>query len=186
MYDFFPKMVKYSDFDIEIESRKNGTYKFSYVLEDEFFAFFEKSLIEHGRLEVDLEFVKKNKLLEFIYTIKGEIELVCDRCLDTFMHPVDVKNVQYVKIGDEYKEIDEQTIMIPSSWQKVNVAQWLYEDAALTIPYRKVHPLDENGNSTCNPEMLKILDKYAVEEADDEVYEDPRWSELKKLLNKEE
>ncbi len=175
-------MVKYSDFDIEIEGRKNGTYRFSYILEDDFFAFFEKSLIEHGRLEVNLELIKKNKLLEFIYTVKGAIELVCDRCLDTFMHPVNINNVQYVKIGDAYKEIDEQTIMIPSSWQKVNVAQWLYEDAALTIPYRKVHPLDANGNSTCNPEMLKILDKYAIDETGNEPAEDPRWSELKKLL----
>jgi len=55
LYDFFPKMAKYSDFDIEIESRKNGTYKFSYVLDDEFFSFFEKSLIEHGELKVELD-----------------------------------------------------------------------------------------------------------------------------------
>jgi len=174
-------MVKIDFFDIEVSNRKNGTYKFSYVLEDDFFKLFENSLIEHGVLEVALELVKKNKILKFIYTIKGEIELVCDRCLGTFMHPVDIKNIQYVKIGEEYKEVDERTIIIPSTWEKVNVAQWLYEDAALTIPYRKVHPLDEEGKSKCNVEMLKILDNYLVKDAE-VMQEDPRWNKLKSLL----
>ena len=175
--------MRYSDFEIEIEGRKNGKYNFSYELGDDFFVLFEKALIEHGHLFVELEMVRKNKLYEFNYHIEGEIELVCDRCLGKFMHPVKIDAVQIVKIGDEYKEVDERTLIVPESEKSINVAQWLYEDAALTIPYRKVHPTDENGNSTCNHEMLDILEKYSVVE-NEEIKIDPRWDSLKGLLNK--
>lgn len=180
---FFSFMMKYSDFDIEIEGRKNGSYKFTYELEDDFFVLFEKALIDHGHLSVDLEMVKKNKLYEFIYHIEGEVELVCDRCLGKFMHPVKIDAVQIVKVGDEFKDIDERTVMVPESKKSINVAQWLYEDAALTIPYKKVHPLDENGNSTCNHEMLDILERYTISDKE-EIKTDPRWDALKGLLNK--
>jgi len=176
-------MVKYKDFEIEIEGRKNGVYKFNYELGNDFFELFEKALIKHGNLAVNLDFVKKNRLLEFNYTIKGEIELVCDRCLDTFMHPVNIKTTQIVKVGEEEKEIDERTWMIKESRKSINVAQWFYEDAALTIPYRKIHPDDENGNSTCNPEMLKVLGKYTINDKE-ESNTDPRWDVLKDLLEK--
>jgi uncharacterized protein len=43
-----------------------------------------------------------------------------------------------------------------------------------------VHPEDKNGKSTCDPEMLEKLRKHVVI-IDSEA--DPRWNELKKLIN---
>ncbi len=176
-------MVKISDFDIIIEGRKDGEYFFDYDLNDEFFSLFEHSLIEHANLKVNLLLNKKNKLFEFLYKIQGEIELVCDRCLDTFMYPINVEQTQLVKIGEEYNDTDEHMLIIPENQQSINVAQWLYEDAALTIPIRKIHPLDENGKSTCNPKMLTILNKYKVEDKEIEEKEDSPFEQLKSLLN---
>jgi uncharacterized protein len=173
--------MKYRDFEIEIEGRKNGTYRFSYELSDDFFELFENSLLDKGSLSVELKMIKKNKLYEFIYHIEGEIELICDRCLGKFMQPVEVDAMQIVKVGDEYKEVDERTVMIPEAQKSINVAQWIYEDVALTVPLRKVHPDDENGNSTCDKEMLDILEKYSINEKEDTKI-DPRWGALKDLM----
>jgi uncharacterized metal-binding protein YceD (DUF177 family) len=49
----------------------------------------------------------------------------------------------------------------------------------LALPIRKIHPDDSNGNSTCDPVMLKKLEDLRVEESEN----DPRWDELKKLMN---
>jgi hypothetical protein len=43
-----------------------------------------------------------------------------------------------------------------------------------------VHPDDNNGKSTCDPVMLKKLEELIIEE---ETEYDPRWNELKKLMN---
>ena len=56
------------------------------------------------------------------------------------------------------------------------------EFICISLPIRQVHPEDENGNLTCNPEMLMKLDEYLVEEDEDEEEIDPRWDDLNKLL----
>jgi uncharacterized metal-binding protein YceD (DUF177 family) len=69
----------------------------------------------------------------------------------------------------------------------INVALPLYEAVILQIPIRKVHPEDENGNPTCDPEVLKFLQENLgdanAEDSDDEEEEGGSsiWDELKKL-----
>jgi hypothetical protein len=41
---------------------------------------------------------------------------------------------------------------------------------------RLLHPDDENGNSTCDPEMLRLLEAMTPTES-----VDPRWEALRKL-----
>jgi uncharacterized metal-binding protein YceD (DUF177 family) len=50
----------------------------------------------------------------------------------------------------------------------------------LALPIKRVHPLDKNGKSMCDPAMLKELEELIIEE---EKENDPRWDELKKLMN---
>jgi uncharacterized metal-binding protein YceD (DUF177 family) len=45
---------------------------------------------------------------------------------------------------------------------------------------RCVHPDDENGNSTCDSEMLNLLDSMQQKEHDENEI-DPRWEKLKEL-----
>jgi uncharacterized metal-binding protein YceD (DUF177 family) len=52
----------------------------------------------------------------------------------------------------------------------------------MTIPIRRVHPLDKNGKIGCNPEMIKKLNELLIDE-EKEDNTDPRWDELKKLMN---
>ncbi len=43
-----------------------------------------------------------------------------------------------------------------------------------------MHPDDSRGNSTCDPAMLQKLREHIVSEENES---DPRWDELKKLMN---
>jgi hypothetical protein len=43
-----------------------------------------------------------------------------------------------------------------------------------------VHPVDKHGENTCDPVMIKKLEEFIIEE---EKENDPRWDELKKLMN---
>ena len=63
---------------------------------------------------------------------------------------------------------------------KLDLKQHFYEFIYLALPIKRVHPDDKSGNSTCDPDMLKKLNEHIVEEEPDN---DPRWDELKKLMN---
>ncbi|MDO9579971.1 MAG: hypothetical protein Q7J06_05315 [Bacteroidales bacterium] len=52
--------------------------------------------------------------------------------------------------------------------------------ANIEMDKRSSHPDDKNGNSTCDPVMLKKLKELIVEEENES---DPSWDELKKLIN---
>jgi len=58
--------------------------------------------------------------------------------------------------------------------------QHIYEFIHLALPIRRVHPDDKKGNSTCDPIMLKKLEELVI---DEDVDNDPRWDELKRLMN---
>jgi uncharacterized metal-binding protein YceD (DUF177 family) len=49
----------------------------------------------------------------------------------------------------------------------------------LALPIRKIHPNDSDGKSKCNPAMLQKLNDLRAEEPES----DPRWDQLKKLMN---
>lgn len=88
-----------------------------------------------------------------------------------------------VKFSDTEQSDDENIAILPENAFKIDLAPWMYEYVAVAIPMQHVHPEDENGNSTCDPEMLKYItsEEDEIEEAGhgeetDEV--DPRWAKL--------
>jgi hypothetical protein len=47
---------------------------------------------------------------------------------------------------------------------------------------KKVHPLNSEGNSGCDPKMIAKLNEHIITEESEII--DPRWQDLKKLLDK--
>jgi len=67
-------------------------------------------------------------------------------------------------------------VVIPETEYTFDLAPYLYEFIHLALPVRLIHPDDENGNSTCDPDMLRRLEKLIPTETID-----PRWEALRKL-----
>ena len=121
-------------------------------------------------------------MLEFHFRLAGKIIVTCDRCLDEFEMPIEFDAPLYVKFGDENEEQSDEIIVLSHSEFEIDVAQFIYEFVHLSLPYKRVHPSDSKGRSTCNKEMLKKIDEYIIRENEDED-NDPRWDDLKNLLN---
>jgi uncharacterized metal-binding protein YceD (DUF177 family) len=110
--------------------------------------------------------------------ITGFIRISCDRCLEVFSQPVDCENRLLVKLGSKWDDEDPEMVTIPMDEHELDIKQYLYEFIHLSLPLQRVHPKDPEGNSTCDPEMLKKINEHIVNK---EI--DPRWDELKKLMN---
>jgi uncharacterized protein len=185
LQNFLKQAVKYlSKYEIAFKGLKEGDHQFEFELDDAFFDKFENSEVKKGSLVAKVLLTKQSTLLILEFTVKGYVELMCDRCLDQYNQKINNKNKLFVKFGLEEEEMSDDVIVISFEDHQINVAQYLFELVILGLPIKHVHP-NKKGKSTCDPEMIKKLDEYLVND-DSDVEEEPvddRWNELKKLLD---
>lgn len=187
MHSFiFGMKTRLSDYDIEFKGLSDGKHQFDYNIDSSFFSLMEGSLYEKGNINLIVEMTKSSQMLIFDFNFEGEIEIACDHCLELMKHPLSYDYQFIVRFGEEYEDVDDNITIIPREEHKFNIFDVVYDCIVTSQPIRHVHPVDENGESTCNPEMIKKLESYMVKESSKETKDDdidPRWSELKKLLD---
>lgn len=168
----------FKQFVIQFGGLEAGQHHFDFEIDNTFFEHFEYSEIKNGTIDVHLELVKEEKVLAFHFSFDGKVILPCDRCFE----PVDLKisgtEHLIVKFGDGYYEENEELQIIPEGVNQFDISPFLYEYIHLLLPVRRVHPEDENGNSLCDPEIIKMLDQTSSPGEPD-----PRWEVLNKLKN---
>lgn len=175
------------------------TQAFEYRLDNEFFTNIDGPEIQRGKVDVTLNVKRTTTVWELKFHLSGIIYIPCDRCLDDMEHVIESDEELFVKLGAEYSEETDTLIIIPESEGEINVAWYLYEFMALSIPLKHVHPYGK-----CNKEMNARLQKmitHQVDEAEEdeendiplyvdentseapleEKPTDPRWDALKKL-----
>ena len=165
---------------IPVSGLKEGRHYFDFEISKEFFDQFEDSEIKEGRLNAVIEADKRSTHIDLSVKITGIITISCDRCLGVFLLPVDCESRLLVKFGQKHDESDPEIITIPADENELDLKQYFYESILLSLPIQRVHPDDKNGSSTCDPDMLDKLKEHIVNE---EIETDPRWDDLKKLLN---
>ena len=168
-------------FKIPFKGLKVGKHDFDFDTDDSFFADFESSEISKGKVHAHVLLDKKTTMLELQFELKGVVTITCDRCLEEFEMPIEYETSMYVKFGEETEEQTDEILVLSQNEFELDVSQYIYEYIHLSLPHRKVHPTNARGKSTCNKEMLKKLDEYLVRGNDGET--DPRWNELKNLMN---
>jgi uncharacterized protein len=167
-------------YNLPISGLKEGRHLYDFKISKEFFDKFEESEVKEGDLTADVQVDKSSTHLDIIIKITGTLNIACDRCLGLFKHPVDCSNRLLVKFGKTHDESDPEIITIPADEHQLDMSQYFYEYILLALPIQRVHPDDKNGKSTCDPEMIKKLREHIVGE---DTGNDPRWDDLKKLLN---
>jgi len=167
-------------FTIPINGLKEGRHNINFKIGKEFFEKFEESEIKEGSLNAYLDIEKRSTHMDLSVRIAGDVIVCCDRCLEMFSQPIDCENRLLIKFGKRIDDSDPDILSVPADEYELDLQQYLYEFIYLALPIKRVHPDDKDGNSTCDPVMLSKLDEYIVDEETDI---DPRWEELKKLMN---
>jgi len=167
-------------YTILLSGLKEGHHTIDFEIDKEFFEHIEESEVKDGRLIANIEMDKRSTHLDLIIRISGSVRIGCDRCLEMFSQSISSENRLLVKFGKSIDDIDPDILSIPVDENELALQQQLYEFIMLALPIKRVHPADKNGRSTCDPVMLKKLEELIIEE---EKENDPRWDELKKLMN---
>lgn len=167
---------------LPLSGLKEGLHTLDFEIGEEFFEEFEESEISEGRLTAIVVMEKRSMHLDLHIKISGTVMISCDRCLDIFPWPLECENRLLVKIGKIIPEDDSDIVSLSTDEHELDLMQHFYEYIHLALPIRRVHPDGEDGKSTCNPVMFKKLKELLVDE-ENENHNDPRWDDLKKLMN---
>jgi uncharacterized protein len=180
LHDYFFRKLSFSGkYTIQFKGLKDGFHSFEFEASDRFFEFFENQDVQKGSLTIQVGLTKKTGMLELDIAIGGSVNVLCDRCLDSFDHPVDFRGTLYVKFtGHPEDPEDPDVVFLSSEEHELDLARYFYESVILSLPYSKVHPDSEGNSSGCNPLMIEKLNAIL---AKDKKATDPRWDSLKGL-----
>ena len=175
-------MGSQSFYSIAFKGLSQGKYIFEYEIDDKFFSEFGGGVVDKGNVNVRITLEKQSSLMILWFDVEGTVNVQCDRCLEMYNQRIKGLERIFVKFGEKEFVEGDDVIWISTNDYQLNVAQLIYEFIGLAIPIKRVHPDDENGNTTCNPEMIEKLEKYVVREDEENK---SIWNDLKKLLDNE-
>ncbi|MFY9364147.1 MAG: YceD family protein [Bacteroidales bacterium] len=160
--------MEYSRPVIEAKSLPKGIHCFTFPVQDAFFAEFENTEILHASLTTDVEINKSKEDTPYISVeIKGDVVLLCDRCLGHVTVPVFHKGVL---TGEETEECTDLAT------GSIDLTQYIYDYVCLALPIRRVHLSEE----ICSAEVPALW-KHQEEK---ENFNDTAFSGLKDLIKK--
>ena len=165
-------------YSIPLAGLKEARYTYEFMIGDDFFKGFEGSEIKRGEFKAVVDLQKSSTHLELDIVINGRAEVMCDRCLEAFYMPLSSANRLFVKQGREWEEEDPDLVTMPLDEHEIDLSQYFYEYIHLALSIKRIHPDDSDGNSTCDPEMIRKLKNHLLH---GEAEPDPRWDDLKKL-----
>lgn len=160
-----------------------GNHSFSVSFADDFFSEIPESEVVGGSGVVGIDVVKTANMLTISIAIDGSAKVACDRCLEDVEMPISFNGDIIVKFSYEVQEptfddgltTESDLLLINPADDKIDLKQYIYESIVLSLPYSRIHPDDENGVSTCNPEMLErftVATGFDIEDYDDEDEDD--------------
>ena len=117
--------------------------------------------------------LKSETVLDLVFTLEGSITAPCDVTNEPYTQALENNFALQVKFGEAYNDENEELLILPHGEHTFNVAQYIYELVVLSIPVKLMGPNAGNG----------IEDFIEDEEEPKEKETDPRWDQLKNLLN---
>jgi uncharacterized metal-binding protein YceD (DUF177 family) len=183
------KVKELSKYNIDIYGLEDKQYDYDMESGDAFFEEMEQDLIEHGHFKTHVVLNKSATMIQLRFHTTGSVTLTCDRSLEPFEEPVDTDDRIILKFGDHNEELTEEIEMISRNTNRINVARYIFDFIALSLPVKKLHPSlrteeDEFDLEDDEEEGMLVYTSGETEEGDETEEEeqiDPRWEALKNL-----
>lgn len=176
------------EFDIPFVGMKVGVHHFEFDLTEDFFSHYPEQEFRKPRLKSFVNFEKKANMLLIDFKVTGLVEVDCDISTETFDLEISGDWHLIVKFGSENIPEEDGVMTLKHEEHTINISQFIYETAVLSVPLKKIHPGVKDG--TLQNEVLRKLAELRVEtlpgesEVGSENSYDARWDKLKDLYNR--
>jgi len=156
-------------FEIAFVGLKPGVHQFNYDLDDKFFAEKGAEDFTNAQANVKLSLEKNTGFMLLKFEVGGKADVSCDRCGNPLTMDLWDEFHVVVKLVDNPDEMnmneeDPDVFYIARTESHLEVSDWLYEFAMLSVPTQRMCGEDEKGGSKCNNEVLEKLRQMEVKE----------------------
>ncbi|HWV30460.1 MAG TPA: DUF177 domain-containing protein, partial [Dyadobacter sp.] len=134
------KVKELSKYNIDIYGLEDKQYDYDMESDDAFFEEMEQDLIEHGHFKTHVILSKSATMIQLRFHTTGSVTLTCDRSLEPFEEPIDSDERIILKFGDHNEELTEEIEIISRNTNRINVARYIFDFIALSLPVKKLHP----------------------------------------------
>jgi len=165
---------------LPIQGLKPGVHHFKFEVDSAFFARFEDSPVQEGKVLFELELDKRPDMMLLDFTLEGFIKAECDRCTAEIDLPLEDERQLIVKFSEEEVEGEDEVIYLHRDAPVFNVAKYLYEFVVLALPITNTYDCENDAEPPCNFEVLKHL-KTDTEEEEEKGKDSSIWDSLKDL-----
>ena len=184
-------------YKIDLLSSGLGGKTFEYEIGDDFFAEIE-GLIQRGSIHTTVVCLSVGSVYKFRIHSIGTVIVPCDRCLADLELRIETADDLNVKLGSEYAD-DGDCVIVPESEGYLDLAQFIYEFIALSMPMTcchepgkcddaMMHELSRHQSTRSGYEDAEREDSAEIGDAPDEAMGensdepiDSRWAALKQL-----
>ena len=174
-------------YKVELNGLQKKQASYSWVVDQKFFDAVVGEEVNNGKVDVELTVTKQSDLYHLEFVLKGNVIITCDRCLDDMTLYIETTGEFKVRLGDDYAD-DGDIVIVPRKDGYINVSWYIYEFIALAIPIKHVH-----APGKCNKGMMEKLNGHLIDDEDFEGSEesgdsegtDPRWDDLKNIMEKD-
>nr|WP_250771870.1 DUF177 domain-containing protein [Dyadobacter sp. MSC1_007] len=184
------KVKELSKYNIDIYGLEDKQYDYDMESGDAFFEELDQDLIEHGHFKTHVVLNKSATMIQLGFHTEGSVTLTCDRSLEPFEEPINSDDRIILKFGDRNEELTEEIEIINRNTNRINVAKYIFDFIALSLPVKKVHPSLRTEEDELDLEDDETEGKLVYtsggepedgDEGEDEEKIDPRWEALKNL-----
>jgi uncharacterized protein len=151
-------------------SLKNGEHEFHFDISSSIFTDNQYNDIHNASLKAAVKFNKNSSILILNFEIEGIINVTCDRCGDDFDMPLNLKRQLIVKTGSSVHQEEDDMVSLSAEENELDAAPYIYQYVVLWLPMQRIHNSDNNGNSSCNAEVLEKLNALHKNTSHDEQY----------------
>lgn len=142
-------MANLENLQIDLKRATAANESFVLSLDDHFFQQLEQEEISGGSIRVKCsikQFTEDTFQLKF--DMVGEVEVLCDRCLDVVRLPIAIRDNCFISYGEENEDLDIKSI---SPSERIYDLSWdIYELIETSLPIERKHP-----QGLCNKDMLR-------------------------------
>lgn len=144
-------------YSLPIQGLKTGVHSFNFDVDNAFFARFEGSPVEEGKVHFVLQLDRRPDMMLLDFELKGFVKAECDRCTATIDLPIEDERQLIVKFGDAEGVSEDEVVFIERDAPEFNVAPYLYEFVVLALPITNTYDCSNDPVPPCNFEVLKHL-----------------------------
>ena len=147
-------------YSFTVKGLSEGEHYFSFNIDDGFFAMFDGSEVQRGKLKAEVYVEKTANVIKIRTHIDGFVAVECDRCLDELRLPVDSVYdavIKHAPEGEQTQVDDEGVILLNKMDTEVDLSQSLFDSIILSLPLQRLHP-----KGKCNKEMEAKLASLQV------------------------